>query len=199
MGYFTFTFANKQLIEKSYGYDRSCILGYGYKGYIALPKGFEKLYQDSSILINKTTGYAFIKENYYDGYGMFGTHDIFDVIVDINKGYIKEALEKQMKLNLEHDKDKVSKEQLKREKAKYNFYLEIAEMVDKNSNEDEIINKFMKRNDMNYEFAKKEWKRYLGIQISCYQRDNELLKYPLKVVSSSRVIYEDLPASDNTQ
>ena len=103
MGYFTFTFANKQLIEKSYGYDRSCILGYGYKGYIALPKGFEKLYQDSSILINKTTGYAFIKENIVSRAKKFDDKDSLQFCLDFcergqrrlkkdslrHKGYLK--------------------------------------------------------------------------------------------------------------
>lgn len=200
MGYFTFTFANKTLIEKSYGYDRRCVLGYGAKGYIALPKGFENLYQDSSVIVNKSTGYAFIKENFYDGYGMFGEHDIYDVIVDINKGYIKEALEKQKELALKYCKEHgYTEEQASREKEKYESYLKIAKMVDDNVAEDEIIKEFIKMTGMNYDFEKQEWKRYLGIQIACYARDNELLKYPLKVTSSTRVIYEDLPITHSTQ
>ena len=197
MGYFTFTFANKTLIEKSYGYDRRCVLGYGAKGYIALPKGFENLYQDSSIVVNRSTGYAFVKENFYDGYGMFGEHDIYEVVVEINKGYLVECINKVMDANLDETKTDGYQDEMVRKRK---LWIEIATKYEADASEEELEELFGTEYYKDSPNLWNEWKRHLGIFLACYKRDNELLHFPLKVVSSTRkVIYEQLPASDSTQ
>ncbi len=195
MGYFTWTFANRKVKSLGYGYASSSKLGYGYKGYIALPKGSEIVGEN---VVENSSGHKFIKEEFYDGYGMFGSFDVYNVVVDINKGYIKEALKKQFVARLKRTNH--SEKEMECDKIVYDFYLEIADLVDNNADEDKIIHKFMEYENVGYGFAKEEWKRYLGIHISCYKEDNELLKYPLKIVSSIRnIVYEDLPISITTQ
>lgn len=180
MGYFTWTLANKPAVWKGWDYASSCKLGYGHMGYIALPKGFENLYPD--VHINKKTGRGFIKESFYDGYGMFGKHDVYDVIVDINKGYLKEFFDKSSAKKIQN-----------------NVYAKIAEAFENGRDEKYLEELFGKTVYPKSPNLWGEWKRHLGICISCYLVDNKNLHYPLKIVSSSRVIYEDLPASDSTQ
>ena len=179
MGYFTWTFANREIKKVGYGYASSCTLGYGYRGYIALPKDCS--ITGKNVVVNKD-GYKFIREDYYDGYGMFGEHDVYDVIVDINKGYLKEFFDKSPA-----------------EKIQNNVYAKIAEAFENGRDEkylEEVFGKTVYPKSPN---LWGEWKRHLGIHISCYLTDNEKLHYPLKIVSSSNIIYEDLPASDSTQ
>lgn len=177
MGYFTWTFANKEVKETKYGYTSSSKLGYGYRGYIALPK-------DCSItgknVVENKDGYKFIKEDFYDGYGMFGSFDAYDVVVDINKGFLAAAVEKIAAKDATTKKD---------------TYLKLARMYDSSASEDELSKLFEASGVSLYG----EWKRNLGIYLACYKSDNELLKYPLKIVSTTRCRYEDLPCSDSTQ
>ncbi len=182
MGCFTFTFANKKLEYNQYGcYLSKCKLGYGYRGYIALSKNFSTLYPD--LVFNKE-GYPFIKENYYDGYGMFGVHDIYDVVVDMNKGHLVEALNR-----------------LKIKGKKYNnLYYTIAKMLDDGMSDSDITTNVEKDCcNLNDRYLIIDWKRCLGIRLACYLEDNELLPYPLKVVSTLNCNYDELPASDSTQ
>jgi len=194
MGCFTWTLANKKRRETEWGYAPSCKLGYDCAGYIALPQGFEHLYDDVQIASN---GRGFISEAWYDGYGMFGEHDAYDVVVDVNKGYLVDTLEK-IKIK-EFDRCK-TQEQINNTAEKYDKYIEIAKMFEVNKPENEIVDCFKKtlENPQCYSLAK-EWKRNLGILLSCYLEDNMLLKYPLKIVNSTNVIYENLEPSDSTQ
>lgn len=172
MGYFTWTFANRQIKETKYGYARSCVLEYGNRGYIALPKGIT--YEGC---VYNSEGYAFIKEDFYDGYGMFGKYDVYDIVADLNK---QDAVEF-----------------LSREGATWgDKLLPIAKAWLAGKSEEEII-EVVKANG--FETYPEEWKRHIGISMSCYDRDQELLKYPLKIVSSTRCRYEDLPYSHSTQ
>lgn len=46
--------------------------------------------RDVYVLIPKEFGGGHIKEECYDGYGRFGGHDIFDLVVDWNRDYLEE-------------------------------------------------------------------------------------------------------------
>ncbi len=46
--------------------------------------------RDVYVLIPKEFGGGYIKEEWYDGYGRFGGHDIYDLVVDWNKDMLEE-------------------------------------------------------------------------------------------------------------
>ena len=46
--------------------------------------------KDVYVLIPKKFGGGHIKESFYDGYGIFGGHDIYELVVDWNKDYLEE-------------------------------------------------------------------------------------------------------------
>jgi hypothetical protein len=133
-------------------------------------------------------GKCFIQEKYYDGYGIFGKHDIFDVVVDINKGHLADFV----------NNDKVDSWAF----GKKEYLIEIAEAVDKNLSEEEIEKIAEKAFEPLKEkmpwLATKEWKRHLGIAISD-DENNARLPYPLKIVDTTDCVYEDLPISYSCQ
>lgn len=202
MGCFTFTFGDKRIRETGYGYSNSCTLAYGGVGFIALPKGFTNLYEGSDI-ITTNDGYTFIAEHYYDGYGMFGTHDIYDVIVDINKGYLTESLDKvferkiaKIKTNEFNQSEEELKDWIDRETNEYKIYRNICLIADKNLSEADIEKEFKKINNP----FNNEWKRELGITLACYGEDNKLLHYPLKITSKlGKWNYDNLKPTISTQ
>lgn len=46
--------------------------------------------RDVYVLVPKEFGGGHIKEECYDGYGRFGKHDIYDLVVDWNREYLEE-------------------------------------------------------------------------------------------------------------
>lgn len=143
MGQYTWTFAN--LKRKK--------LEYGGKGYIALPYG------------------KFIEEKHYDGYGMFGEFDVYEVVVDLNKDYLDTIY---WKLEQMHPNgfwgDDTKEVAILYKESKY-----------------KLIEEYVKAGKID-----EEWKRLIGITISCDAVHNQILPYPLKIVSSNRVKYENL-------
>ena len=202
MGCFTFTFGNKKIRETGYGYSNSCKLLHGGIGFIALPKGFTSLYKGNDI-ITTNDGYTFIAEHYYDSYGHFGSHDIYDVIVDINKGHLAESLEKifnqkieKIKTNEYNQSEEKLNDWIERETKEYNIYREICKMADNDSDEAKISEKFKEL----YNPFNNEWKRMLGIQLACNEEDNKLLYYPLKITSEiGKWNYDNLKPTISTQ
>lgn len=175
MGCFTWTLANRKIKKTGWGYDSSCNFGYGHTGYIALPKGITY----EGCIFNKR-GYAFIEEKFYDGYGMFGYHDVFDVIADINKECAVEFFS---------NPNAVWREKL----------LPIAKFwtSDKCKSDEDVTEYAQKIGFM----CPEEWKRHIGIAMTSYDEDQARIKYPLKIVSSinCKKNYEDLPFSHTTQ
>ena len=162
MGCFTFTLANKKP-EKILGgvdYKSSCKLGYSCYAVVVCP-------DDTHIV-----------EHYYNGYGDFGGHDIYDLVVDWNKNYLT-AIIKDLK------EKNVIKVLLTPEME------EIAKAFQEDN--DEELRDILERCP---EYERKEWKRTLGIIISC--RNNENIPYPIKIVNNKRIKpYKDLyPALD---
>lgn len=135
------------------------------KGYVALPHG------------------GFILERCYDGYGIFDGHDIYDLVVDWNKEFLTTDLLKKPRRS-----DYMSGEDGDR---RYRHWLADYEkscgaMKDFISGvpEDEITKKYGS-----------EWKRWLGIQIACYDEENAALRYPIKICRTRPKDYDSLPAS----
>ena len=118
---------------------------------------------------------TFICETYYCGYGIFNGKDVYALVVDWNKDDLIEIL-----------------------KRKNSNLLPVAEAFVKGLSEDLIEKEFGKVIGFN-SLPLSDWKRNIGIDISCDDNDNALLKYPIKIVSNKKCNYADLPASKSTQ
>lgn len=152
MGYFTWKFADKHNKSK---------LIYGTKGYVACPDG------------------SFIEEKYYDGYGIFGGQDIYELVVDWNKENLVNIFKHELK-------------------SAWNYLLPVAQAYVEGKSEDEIIAIWQTLDTSPYAIAE-DWKRNLGIAIACYEEDNAKLPYPIKIVSTTNCNYYDLPRSISCQ
>lgn len=162
MGYFTFTFANRKLRKNRYNdYHSSCKVPYDGKAYVICP--------DDTI----------IEEQCYQGYGIFGNQDIYELVVDWNRGHLLNILIQNGVLSA--------------------TYQGIAELLDKH--EDHLIPDFVHNqviHDHAPAYLEKDWKRDLGIEISCGKTP---LRYPIKIISTPRCRkkYDMLPPSVNCQ
>lgn len=109
--------------------------------------------RDVYVLVPKEFGGGHIKEECYDGYGRFGGHDIYDLVVDWNMAYIHEYI-------AEADK----------------FHSRLLGLKDMTMDEvDKMI---------------KEDKRSVGIDLACYDVDNERLHFPIKITHDENAVYE---------
>ena len=95
-----------------------------------------------------------IYERCYDGYGNFGGYDIYELIIEWNRGMIPEIIRRIKNGNwyCSHTKDEI-----------------------------ENLLKYYK-NDPDNEPIMCE-KRWLGILIACYDEDNFALEYPIKITT----------------
>lgn len=164
MGYFTWTLANRTpVIKRGGGYTARSILQYGGYGAIVCP--------DNSL----------IKEECYEGYGIFGGKDVYELVVDWNKPYLLDILknpdfrawglfrETELRMYRAYATDDVT-----------GFQAALADIVCKTP------------------YTKTDWKRTIGIFIAC--ENNPIIPYPIKIVDCKRPKpYEQLPPSISTQ
>ncbi len=126
-----------------------------------------------------------ICEECYDGYGRFGSYDAYEVVVDWNKNDLKEIFVKKLK-----------------EKSFGSNLAGIAARLAEGISDEEItsdVKKLVSEGSMP-EYLIRDWKRNIGIAIACGDKDNESLRYPLKITTTrARVRYEDLYPSKSTQ
>ena len=170
MGIFTWTDARRMPRRPKNGYDWISADKIGYGGY-------------AKIVCPDGTEYA---TDYYYGDGMFGCVDAYEVIVDINKEDLPRIIKKYG--------------------YKRPFLCECAKLLSEGKSEREITdfayNKIKKEhgNEEGYDWLYEEWKRNIGIMMCCDDKDNDNLKYPLKITSiKKKVSYDDLYPSYNTQ
>ena len=171
MGYYTWTDAKRRPIKKANGDFRAAdVIGYDCFAKIVCPDGAE------------------YKEQSYDGYGMFGDVDAYDVVVDQNKQFLPQIFER-----------------LQNENPNGFWGQELAD----------VATCYGKGDEQGFEKAlaalcvasprylfniREEWKRTVGITISCADEHNDALPYPLKITRSKRKIaYADLVPSYSTQ
>lgn len=146
MGFFTWTFNSTQA---SIGYDRKVIL--------ALP--------DDSFLIEPS----------YDGYGIINGYDVYDLVVDWNRG-TKEAVSiverhiSELKKELEKGPDEFRRQFIEKELPQLS---EIREYV---SGKTDFLPGTVK-------------KRNVGITLACQDEDLATLKYPIRFVQNKKIPY----------
>ena len=129
---------------------------------------------------------SIIEEPSYYGYGVFGNHDVYELVVDWNREDLPTILNK--KLGKKPWDGKI--------------FTQIMKMcIDGIS--DEEITAFLKDlvdSENCAPYLIRDWKRNIGIIIACEDEDNKALKYPIKITrSKEEVKYDDLFPSLSTQ
>ncbi len=152
MGYFSWMFADT---------DNDKALAMGRRAYVACPDG------------------TVIYERSYEGYGVFGGYDIYDLVVDWNKDYISEENIRKPSCGERGDM-KYFQYQLEQYKESCE---KIRDLISGKPDE------YMK------EKYGKRYKRHIGVDIACCDEDNAALKYPIKICKKRQVEYNLIPAS----
>lgn len=140
--------------------------------YVLVPKEFVRRYG------------VRIKETFYDGYGRFGGHDMYDLVALWNRKYLSPS-------HLETTKYGKPQRSQYKEETWYQRALERYQWTT------DRLGDFIKG------FTDKEMKerydrdylREIGIDIACYNEDNEKLHYPIKITHNPNVRYEDCTPS----
>ena len=124
-----------------------------------------------------------ITEKYYDGYGIFDGNDAYNLVADWNREHLSKIIEKIKKKDGE------------------NFWgsnlLPVMKAFEESGDEkaQEEADKLFADSGS---YLRREWKRNIGITISC--EHNDILPYPLKIVTQyCSKYYDELPPSVSTQ
>lgn len=128
--------------------------------------------RDVYVLIPKEFGGGHIKETCYEGYGVFDSKDIYELVAEWNKDYLD--------IVFRHPNWHASLDQF--------GIREIMEFYMKN--DEKSTQSFVDASCENA-FVKTEWKRLIGIAIACYDEDNMRLAYPIKIAHDESSVYED--------
>lgn len=116
----------------------------------------------------------FIFEPAYDGYGIFGGHDIYELVVDWNREDIKFLIRQNQHNSLVNWSDEF-----------FDFLIE----------GDTAVGTYIASNLSAGHWLRKDWKRMLGIAIACHDSQNQVLKYPIKITRRKGMLYSKLPPS----
>lgn len=146
--------------------------------------------RDVYVLVPKEFGGGHIVEHCYDGYGNFGGHDIFDLVATWNRkalsdkpNFIFPYSAKRAQYIAEKykwDSDYSEKIDLQlRDKSWYEFYSNLSDSEDK-------VVEYMKEIGGIWS---NEW-RHIGIELACYDEDNEALPFPIKITHDKHACYE---------
>ena len=126
-----------------------------------------------------------IVENYYDGYGHFQGYDIYDLVADWNKNHISD---KNIKKPVREDYPIVENGNEYFKFAMENYAKKVKRIID--------FAILEKSDEYMMENYGEDWKREIGIDIACYDEDNEKLKYPIKICMEKPKRYDFVPASN---
>ena len=165
----------------------------GCKGYLLIPAEF---------------GGGHIEESCYNGYGSFSLYDVYELVAIWNQKYL--------------DEEKNSGKKPKREEFRGLWEYDIKKLREAGYTEEQIKIKDEEERDFYYNNALKRYKktrnmikdfikgikpetmrrkygddylREIGITIACYDKDNASLKYPIKITTYAKAVYEECQAS----
>lgn len=145
--------------------------------YLLVPEPFQEVYGKA------------ILEKCYDGYGHMGVYDIHEIIAEWNQEFIDidSVLTREPKLE-----EYANTEFLEMAKGRFKRMISVLEKF-KTGASDEEMKEFCA--EIGYGGGNaKEWKRYIGIDISCGDERNESLKYPIKITTEP-LDYDSVAAS----
>lgn len=134
--------------------------------------------QEVYALVPAEFGGGHITEECYDGYGHFGKYDIYDLVADWNKDTVtKDNFRKPQRNHYSADPDGENAYQ----RACEHFAYEWERSEDFRVLSDE---------EMKKKYGQ-DYKRLIGIDIACYDEQNEKLKYPIKIAEYKFSEYEN--------
>lgn len=137
--------------------------------------------EDVFVLVPKEFGGEKIAETYYDGYGHFGSRDIYSLVAEWNREYLSTHPEFEIPY---HGKVK--------NMFWYPYYSDLS------LSPDEVVQRVrsnvrfsdtMSRYNFDFKY------RYIGIDIACYDKQNAALPYPIKITHNWFCSYEQCPYS----
>ena len=164
----------------------------GDKCFLLVPREFSDEYGEKIIT------------SYYDGYGNFSGYDVYELSAIFNRKYINEynLCDKPVLESFgglwDSDKEKLRKEgkteeeiaaaDLAEQTRWYNLALNrykmsvnrLYDVRDGKLSDDEMESKYGE-----------EWLREIGIDIACYDKQQEKLLYPIKITHDDSIRYED--------
>jgi hypothetical protein len=151
--------------------------------------------KDVYVLIPKEFGGGHIKETCYDGYGNFGGYDVYDLVATWNRKILSEkpnfifpyAVERAQCIlkNCKWDSDYSERIDLQlRNKIWYEFYSNLS------FSEDKVVECMKEIGGIIFP----EW-RWIGIELACYDEDNEALPFPIKITYDEKAVYENCAPS----
>lgn len=133
--------------------------------------------KDSYLLVPKAFGGGRIIERCYNGYGRMGGHDVYDLVADWNREWVKQNPD-----YVTYRGDKLS------DYAWYPFYTDLS------LSREEVLEKWEGTNDSR--LFGYEW-RIIGIDLACYDEDNANIKYPIKIAEYDLSTYESCEPSNS--
>ena len=130
----------------------------------------------SYVLVPKAFGGGHIEEECYEGYGVFGGHDVYDLVADWNREYI--------------EKPEKPNRSLWKEGPEGDSWYRMAEL--RWERDCRAIHDFKggASDRAMRELYGDDWKRSLGIVIACNDEDNASLRYPIKITHDENAVYE---------
>lgn len=156
---------------------------------------------DVYVLIPEEFGGGHIYERCYDGYGNFGDNDVYELVADWNRRYLKEHPDFRIQSSIEQIKYGIRRLQESYIKAGM-------EIPDNIRIPDDVEEYGMKVSSFSWyddycdlsmtkeEFQKKNGEyRGVGIDLACYDEDNAALPYPIKITHDPDLKYEDCEPS----
>ena len=121
-------------------------------------------------------------ETFYFGYGFIAGYEVYELVAEWNRPYLEEILKA-----------------IQEKDGKYFVTDKILAIgVAWQNNDQKTINQILANEDEHYITPVKEWKRTIRITI-VHSEDIAEIKYPLKIVSSTKKKYDELPANRPTQ
>ena len=133
--------------------------------------------KDSYLLVPKEFGGGRIVEHCYNGYGCMGGHDVYDLVADWNREWVKQNPD-----YVTYRGQKLS------EHAWYPFYTDLS------LSREEVLEKWKATGDNGHFWI--EW-RIIGIGLACYDEDNAAIRYPIKIAEYEWSTYEGSAPSES--
>lgn len=136
--------------------------------YLLVPKPFQKEYGKA------------IHESGYDGYGHFGKYDVYDLVALWNRDYFPS----ETRIVTYPEREKYVND---------DCYELSVKIYKRNVQMGKDFVNYVSDTEMKEKYGK-EYLREIGINIACFDEDNEKLKYPIKI-TTKEMEYENVKPS----